>query len=214
MHEPLLPLFPLETVLLPGTPMPLHIFEERYKKMVGDSIANKTEFGIVQAGEKGILNIGCTATVEKVVQTYPDGRMDIIVTGRRRFEIILVDDNEVFLRASVSYFDDEDTGAPPTELRAVTLDGLNALQTAQEDTERFVPDQRDPQLSFKVAFFLHDLPLRQMLLSLRSETERLKRLNDFLPDYVARMRRITHIRKVAPTNGHGFDAVGPRSYED
>ena len=78
MQETLLPLFPLEAVLLPSNILPLHIFEERYKEMIGEAIRNKTEFGVVQAGEKGILNLGCTAIVEKVVTEYPDGRMDIL----------------------------------------------------------------------------------------------------------------------------------------
>src|SRR4051794_30914805 len=155
MPEPLIPLFPLEVVLLPGTPMPLHIFEERYKEMIGASIENKSEFGIVQAGEKGILNIGCTATVERVVQRYPDGRMDIVVVGRRRFEIILLDQEKQFLRASVSFFDDEEElSAASSELKALAMAGLKALTSADPDTDRVIPDHRDPQLSFKIAWFL------------------------------------------------------------
>ena len=65
--------------------LPLHIFEERYKEMIGEAIRDKTEFGVVQAGEKGILNLGCTATVEKLEKQYPDGRMDI--TQRRPAQV-------------------------------------------------------------------------------------------------------------------------------
>lgn len=208
MSEPLLPLFPLEVVLLPGTPLPLHIFEERYKELVGKSISNKSEFGVVQAGEKGILNIGCTATVEKVIARYPDGRMDIIVVGRRRFEIILLDEEEAYLRAAVSFFDDEDSGPSPVEMRALAIAALNALHTAEETNQGVVPDERDPQLSFKVAYFIHDLAFRQTLLSLRSETARLKQLNEYLPEHIARVRRITHMKKIAPQNGHGLITPG------
>ena len=65
------------------------------------------EFGVVLAGEKGIVNTGCTATVEKVIKKYPDGRMDLISIGRRRFEIILLNDEKPYLRGAVEYFDDE-----------------------------------------------------------------------------------------------------------
>src|SRR6187549_2275230 len=107
MADALLPLFPLKVVMLPGTPMPLHIFEDRYKEMVGEAIEANSEFGIVQAGERGILNIGCSVVVEKVMERYDDGRMDIVVRGRRRFEIMLLDEEKEYLRGSVQFFDDE-----------------------------------------------------------------------------------------------------------
>jgi Lon protease-like protein len=205
MAEQLLPLFPLEAVLLPGTPMPLHIFEDRYKELIGASIANKTEFGIVQAGEKGILNVGCTATIEKVIKRYPDGTMDIIVVGRRRFEIIMLDEQADYLRAEVSFFDDIDPDPPPSaELRALILAELRLLQRAEEFSEAAAPEPLDPRLSFKAAFFLPDLPFRQTLLSIRSESERLKQISDYLPDYIAKVRRTAHIRRIAPRNGHGM----------
>lgn len=207
MRDSLLPLFPLEVVLLPGTPMPLHIFEDRYKEMIGEAIRNSTEFGIVQAGDRGVLNIGCTGTVEQVVNRYPDGRMDIVITGRRRFEVILLDEEKEYLRASVSFFDDEESEAAPVDLRAMAIAGLNALRAAEEK-EDVIPDPRDPQLSFRIAYFIPDLSFRQMMLTLRSETERLKRISEFFPEFVARTRRITHVRKVAPRNGHGFLPAG------
>lgn len=204
MHGRLLPLFPLPAVLLPGTPMPLHIFEDRYKQMVGKALEARTEFGVVQAGEGGILNIGCTAIVERVIKTYPDGSMDIIVVGRRRFEIILLDDEEAYLRAEVAFFDDEDSRPAPEELRALVLAELRALQKSGQESAGMLPDPADPNLSFKAAFFVPDLPFRQTLLALRSETERLKQVSEFLPEHIARVRRIAHVRKVAPTNGHGM----------
>ena len=85
MQEELLPLFPLQVVLFPRTALPLHIFEERYKQMIADVQRGHTEFGVVLAGEKGIVNTGCTATVEKVLKKYPDGRMDLITSGPQAF---------------------------------------------------------------------------------------------------------------------------------
>ena len=78
MPKRLIPLFPLQLVVFPRTRLPLHIFEERYKEMVGDAIRDDSEFGIVLAKEDGILNAGCTVMVEKVLEMYPDGRMDIL----------------------------------------------------------------------------------------------------------------------------------------
>ena len=108
MQQELLPLFPLQLVLLPGAGLPLHIFEERYKEMIGEAINDGTEFGIVLASEKGIVNTGCTAVVQRVVNRYDDGRMDIIARGRRRFEILLLNEEKNYLRGAVEFFDDED----------------------------------------------------------------------------------------------------------
>src|SRR5579884_1206656 len=108
MAQELLPLFPLETVLFPRTPLPLHIFEDRYKEMMNEAIERKTEFGVVQAGEKGIVNTGCTAAIDKVLRRYPDGRLDLLTSGRRRFEILDLDDGRSFLRGAVDFFDDDE----------------------------------------------------------------------------------------------------------
>ncbi|HLX45581.1 MAG TPA: LON peptidase substrate-binding domain-containing protein, partial [Bryobacteraceae bacterium] len=75
MQQGLLPLFPLQVVLLPGSELPLHIFEDRYKEMMGEVIRDREEFGVVLANDKGIVNTGCTATVAKVLRQYSDGRM-------------------------------------------------------------------------------------------------------------------------------------------
>src|SRR5947209_4664216 len=87
MASRLIPLFPLQLVVFPRTPLPLHIFEERYKEMVGNAIRDNSEFGVVLARDEGIVNAGCTVSVEKLLQMHPDGRMDILTRGRRRFEI-------------------------------------------------------------------------------------------------------------------------------
>src|SRR5579862_9021171 len=104
MQQGLLPLFPLQVVLLPGAELPLHIFEDRYKEMIGEVLRDHVEFGVVLANDKGIVNTGCTAIVDKVLRTYPDGRMDILTRGRRRFEIMRIDDERPFLRGAVEFF--------------------------------------------------------------------------------------------------------------
>ncbi len=134
MQEELLPLFPLQVVLFPRTALPLHIFEERYKQMIADVQRGHTEFGVVLAGEKGIVNTGCTATVEKVLKKYPDGRMDLISLGRRRFEIILLNDEKPYLRGAVEYFDDEATDPIPPEVNKRVIDSYNDLR-ALDDSE-------------------------------------------------------------------------------
>src|SRR5205085_2289409 len=115
MSRRLLPLFPLQLVVFPRTRLPLHIFEERYKEMVGEAIRDESEFGIVLATKDGIVNAGCTVKVEKVMEMYPDGRMDVMTRGERRFEIEGLNEEKDYLRAQVTYFDDEDAATVPDE---------------------------------------------------------------------------------------------------
>jgi Lon protease-like protein len=208
MQDELLPLFPLQVVLFPKTALPLHIFEERYKQMIADIQRSHTEFGVVLAGEKGIVNTGCTATVEKVLKNYPDGRMDLITVGRRRFEIILLNDEKPYLRGAVEYFDDEATDPIAPEVRKRVLESYNDLRALEDAGPLHEPELSDPQLSFQLAQVVPDLDFRQILLATRSEADRMRRLAEFFPSYNSRQRQIQHVRAVAPTNGHAKGSLG------
>ena len=208
MQEELLPLFPLQVVLFPRTALPLHIFEERYKTMIGDVLKGNSEFGVVQAGEKGIVNTGCTASIEKVLKTYPDGRMDLLTIGRRRFEIIMLNDEKPYLRGAVEFFDDEGTDPIPAEVRKRVMDAYNDLRSLEQAETLHEPEMSDPQLSFQLAQLVPDLDFRQILLATRSEAERMRRLADFFPNYGAKRRQIQHVRQVAPRNGHSKPPSG------
>ncbi len=203
MHEGLLPLFPLQVVLFPGGTLPLHIFEDRYKEMIGEILRDRQEFGVVLANEKGVVNTGCTATVDKVLRRYPDGRLDILTRGRRRFEILLLNDERHFLRGAVEFFDDELSDAAPPEILKLAVEGYNEMQHLL--SEAGLPDDgsANPRLSFHLAQAVPDLALRQLLLSTRSETERLRHLAGFFPGYLQKQRRIQRVRSLAPKNGHG-----------
>jgi hypothetical protein len=139
MQPVLLPLFPLQVVLLPGAELPLHIFEDRYKEMMREVIRDRLEFGVVLANEKGIVNTGCTATVEQVLRQYPDGRMDLLTRGRRRFEIVRLNDERAFLRGSVDFFDDDDSAAAAPEIQKRAIDGYRQLQALSESPSRESP---------------------------------------------------------------------------
>jgi Lon protease-like protein len=201
MQDGFLPLFPLQVVLLPGSPLPLHIFEDRYKEMIGEALRDKLEFGVVLASEKGIANTGCTATIDRVLKEYPDGRLDILTRGRRRFEVLLLNDERSFLRGTVEFFDDDEdtppdpsTPADPDLLRNV-MPGFSELQSLNSSD--------DPRLSFRLAQEVTDLGFRQTLLTMRSEAQRMRRIADFLPGFLARRKRIQHTKDVAGSNGHG-----------
>jgi len=208
MQDGLLPLFPLQVVLLPGSQLPLHIFEERYKEMIGEVLRDKLEFGVILASSRGIVDTGCTGTVDRVLREYPDGRLDIMVRGRRRFEVLLLNEERSFLRGSVEFFDDDEINPedPPDPAgRALLQDvinGFNELQALSSSDPLDPGKASDPQLSFRLAQDVPDLGFRQALLGMRNEADRMRRIAEFLPTYLQRHRRIQHTKHVAGSNGH------------
>jgi len=208
MPSRLIPLFPLQVVVFPRTPLPLHIFEERYKEMVGNAIRDNSEFGIVLAREEGIVNAGCTVVVEKLLQMHPDGRMDILTRGRRRFEISSLNEEKAYLQAEVEFFDDDDFTPTPDEVRDQALAQFQELNELSSSSAHGEPDLADPQVSFQLAQNLPDLDFLNALLRHRSETLRLKQLSQYLTTYIPRQRTIQHVKQIAPTNGFGGKPAG------
>ncbi len=199
--ETLIPLFALDVVLFPGTPLPLHIFEPRYKEMIGECLAQQKHFGVVRAFGKGLADVGCTAEITTVVKEYPDGRLDVVTEGRHRFEIMHVNQERSFLRAEVLMIED-DPGAPLKEdtARAIQLHSeLLAIAGARQDLSAADPSL----LSFYLAGSLPlDLDFKQRLLGLRSEPARLTELVSYFETIIPNLRRAATARKKAGGNGH------------
>ncbi len=195
----LLPLFPLDLVLLPGTPLPLHVFEPRYREMISECLAQKTPFGVVRAKDDGIAEIGCTAEIVAVTKQYSDGRMDIATQGGRRFEVMEVNQERAFLQADVLYLQDEPGNATAEEIaQATKLHGeIMALAGGQPETAEGQP------LSFYLAGSLPlDLDFKQNLLGMRSEGERVQAIVSYFETILPSLRRTVHVRQKAGGNGH------------
>src|SRR5215469_14095258 len=187
----LLPLFPLQLVVFPGSAVPLHIFEERYKEMVGAAEAAGTEFGIVLARENGIMNSGCTVLVESVLKRYPDGRFDVLTRGQRRFVIKSLNQDKDYLRGEVEFYSDEDAESAPPELRNAAIQASEKMRDALSESEanevepagaeppESAPDPNHPFLSFQLAETIDDLDFRNTLQRSRSEVERLRAIANF-----------------------------------
>ena len=200
--DSLLPLFPLEVVLFPGLPLPLHIFEPRYKEMIGNCLAQSKAFGVVRSVEQGLAEVGCTAEIVTVVNRYADGRLDIVAQGRERFQILNVNQEVSFLRAEVLVFEDEPgtpTGADAARAVALHSEILGLAGASQDLTGN------DPStLSFYLAGSLPlDLDFKQELLALRSESTRISSLVRYFETILPNLRRATHAREKAGGNGHG-----------
>jgi ATP-dependent Lon protease len=182
-------------------PLPLHIFEERYKEMMGDIIPVDGEFGVVLAKDDGIVNIGCTATVVNVMRKYPDGRLDLIAAGQRRFTIESLDEDKSYLRAHVAYFDDEDLRTVPADLRRRANATYKKLMSIERPAVA-EPGAATGRLSFQIGQLIGDLDRRQTVLSLRSEVERLEYLVKVVPEYLIQREQVELAKRVGPLNGH------------
>ena len=197
----LLPIFPLDVVLFPGAPLPLHIFEPRYKEMIGECRANSIPFGVIRAMEEGIEQIGCTADIVAVTNEYPDGRLDLVAEGRDRFEVLELNHERSFLRAEVLLIPDEPSvPAEAEKLRAIEAHReILTLAGAEQDIS--AADQAT--LSFHLAGSLPlDLDFKQKLLAIRSESERIREVAAYLEGILPNLRRAARAREKAGGNGH------------
>jgi ATP-dependent Lon protease len=213
LDDLLLPLFPLELVLLPEQLLPLHIFEERYKDMIGRCLegqerpGGQNEFGIVLAKEQEINTVGCSARIVKVIRKYEDGRMDILSRGTRRFEIYLTNEEKPYLRGGVEFFDDDEGADSPSEADAgQALELFAEIRHLVSNPAEVPADLLRPykHLSFRMAA---PLPLhvdfKQQLLSLRSEPERLRQVVRVLQQLIPPLTALRRRREKAGGNGHG-----------
>jgi Lon protease-like protein len=198
---PLLPLFPLDLVLFPGTTLPLHIFEPRYKEMIEECLAAQAPFGVVRALEQGIAEIGCTAEITEVTKRYTDGRLDITTRGRERFEVLQLDRERSFLRGEVLMIPDEPGDAIESEKMRVIAAHEEILSLAGAGASELSASESN--LSFELAASLPlDLDFKQKLLSVVSERERIQELASYLEGILPGLRRAARARQKAGGNGH------------
>jgi len=191
----LLPIFPLDLVLLPGVPLPLHIFEPRYKEMIGECLEQKKPFGIVRASDEGVAGIGCTAEILSVTKRYDDGRMDILARGVERFEVLEVNEDRSFLRAEISLLEDDDISARPADTLVSEAVRLHAEIVKIAGADLSGPDEAARNLSFLLAGSLPlDLDFKQNLLSTLSEAKRLEAVVNYLQGVLPGLRRAANAR--------------------
>jgi Lon protease-like protein len=213
-----LPLFPLPVVLFPGVPLPLHIFEPRYRKMLDDIRVANNLFGLAYfdptTAESEVPpagHVGCVAEVTEV-QTFPDGRSNILTLGVVRYRIeSYVERGDPYLVAKVNYFEDDEENeellAAPARDVAETFTRIAQAVRTINDERATLPDisSTEPQrLSFLVAAAMEiDAEVKQEMLELRSTSERLERLRAMLNIAVKGYEERARIHELAKSNGHG-----------
>jgi Lon protease-like protein len=195
-------LFPLELVLMPSEQVPLHIFEPRYRDLIGECLTEDREFGLLLEDEQGRREVGTRAGVVEVLEVFDDGRMNVVVEGRERFRLLGLTEGRSFLTAEVEPLEDEHDPATEDDVgRARAL--FRRLATAAEaDVEEPEPGEAASALSFALASRIDfGVELRQELLELRSERRRLVRLVELMERAITAIERERDVRERASGNG-------------
>jgi Lon protease-like protein len=197
------PLFPLGLVLIPHELVPLHIFEERYKLMIGECIEEEREFGIVWLSDDGLKEIGCSARISRVLERFEDGRMNVLVEGSSPFRLLRRIEDLPYPAGDVELLEDAadddsalDTGAAEAARRRY------ADLVAEVTDERPAPDDLAKLDAYGMAATLDvALEAKQMLLELRSERGRLEQLEGLFAEALARIRHAERAAERARGNG-------------
>lgn len=199
-----IPLFPLNVVLMPGAPMPLHIFEDRYKQMVDECLEGESEFGMVLADDSGTREVGCTARIVELVERYDDGRMLILVEGSRRFKLNNVLTGKPYYVGKVDYLQEDEPGEEITGLAEECVVLLErVVEAATEGSVDIEIEAPYRNLSFAIAGRIEfDLETRQQILELATEKERLEKVKGLLSQVAERLERERRASEKAQTNGH------------
>ena len=194
------PLFPLGIVLLPGEVVPLHIFEDRYKRMIGTCLDEDSEFGIVWLSDDGLRDIGCGARVTTVVERFEDGRMNILVEGTRAFRLERRIDDLPWPAGDVEMLDDFDDSADP----ALAADARSRYADLVERATGTRPsDDAVGELSaFGMAATVeHPNEAKQALLELRTEDDRMRMVGELCKTAMKRLEYAEDAAERASTNG-------------
>jgi Lon protease-like protein len=194
-------LFPLGIVLLPTEQVPLHIFEPRYRELIGECVANGEPFGLVYADDDGLRRTGTLARVVEVVERFDDGRMNIVVEGGERFRLLELTDGRSFHTGTVEPLADSGEVADADDVRRGI--GLFARLVELTGAEVEVPGEELEQPSFSLASRFELAPeLKLELLEEASERVRLKRLCEILETVAAAVERQRETAELASRNGH------------
>jgi Lon protease-like protein len=193
-------LFPLPVVLLPGEQAPLHIFEPRYKELIGECLEEGGDFGLVFADEGGMREVGTRASVIEVLERFPDGRLNIVIEGGERFRLVELTEGRSFATAEVDEIADE--GDKPTEAEEERCLAAYRRVVAAADADLDELDRGGDSLAFQIAARIDLGPeVKQDLLELRSERERMRRLAPLLDRAADAVLREREIRRRASSDG-------------
>lgn len=187
-------------MLFPGAPLPLHIFEPRYRELIAECLSEKKAFGMVRTRESSLAEVGCTAAILSVPKKYDDGRFDIVIEGRQRFEIEELNQERSFLRGEVIFFEDEPSQVTKSDTETVIQLHQQLFEVLGQHVEF---EKKYESLSFQLAHELPvDLDFKQSILEMKSEAERVDTLIEYYRATIPKVEMTLRARDKASGNGH------------
>jgi Lon protease-like protein len=194
------PLFPLGLVLLPGEVLPLHIFEERFKQMIGECLDEEREFGILWLADDELKQVGCAARITRVLERFDDGRLNILVEGTTPFRLERRIGDMDYPAGDVELLDD----APDADEEALERTRKTYGDLVEEVTDsRPEPETLAGLGAYGMAATVDiNAAAKQVLLELRSEPARLEQLDALFTEALQRIRTAARVAEQASGNGH------------
>jgi Lon protease-like protein len=187
-------------VLLPQELVPLHIFEERYKQMIAHCLEAETDFGIVWLADDGLRDIGCTAHIERVVETFDDGRMNILVVGSEPFRLLRRIDDMPFPAGDIEMLEDFDPDGDPELAEQARTRYAELVEKATEE-QPDLDDIAGLDAYGMAATVEHPPEAKQALLELRAENDRLRMVEEMFRTAIKRVAYAEEAAERAQTNG-------------
>ena len=172
-------LFPINVSILPDELMPLHIFEDRYKKMVLESLEKNKEFGIIYKDDQNMKNIGCSVSIKKVYQKYDDGKYDILIQGEKRFEIKSLFKESELLIGEVKFLNEFYEKADKNKFNKVLDKYLKLLLTFKIDHDIQSEMNKNKSFDFTKNILIPN-NIKQDFLELEDESDRILFIDNFL----------------------------------
>ena len=194
------PLFPLGIVALPSELIPLHIFEERYKTMIGRCRAESSEFGIVWMADDGLRPIGCACEIAEVLEEMPDGRINLVARGTRAFRIEERQDELPYPAGVIEWLEDKTEELDPDAAAAAHEVYAELVRQATDRTPD--PEEIGAMTAYEMAATVEfGLDAKQGLLDLRSESARLKLVARLFRAAIKRLDFVERAQARARSNG-------------
>lgn len=199
-----LPLFPLDVVLYPDEGLPLHVFEPRYKEMMARCLREDIPFGLILSQEGGVARVGCTARIERILERYADGRIDLLARGADRFRLTRLRDEHAYLSADAALVSEPEEPLQTNLRERAIAQHTRLLELAGRTVRMSLYATRF--VSYTIA---HNAGLtnaqKQEVLELLTENLRLAYLVQHLEGLIPRVETIEEVRRKVRSNGHFRD---------
>ena len=205
-----LPIFPLHAVMFPASRIPVHIFEERYKKLVSSAVSTGSEFGIILYSEGSIAKTGCSVKVSSVTRMYPDGRMDIVVEGTSRFRMYSYEiQSDSLYNAAVELLPEDYTRFDESEMRDAIRDYNEIVSLAYKGNVKPIDaSETDFTAPARSLCFLMaekcglSVDEKQQLLELDYEQDRLDFISNYFRNIIPKLKEAERIADIIKSDGY------------